>query len=446
MSVVPITFQLLLLSSVQYFSEKEMPIYWPHLREIKVKVEIELRNVTVFGCKRLGETAPPLFSFFVNRIFRFGVLTDLVTTEFLDFNLSSLGYLDCGHLSICTGMCEIQADVELYLTVRKAWKLVEDVWNASSSDTFWSRFFSSDVVAIASTKLRSSKFSSSFIDAVEPRIAKLDESFENCHICYVVRGYSAHLHQIHNFSMSLMSHARASGSFVDVFFVSTDATFDDNLYDEYKHAIDGMNNLLHHLPGSTSAQIHLFPSTAWRHDIHRNRMSERRDTGYRQFDVTDYALSTISGIARAFKSKKFCEYIYISNSDNVIRQPLHAALSGALDRQPSISFMFFKAGWRYGMLLGGCKPFIAFLGNWVAKREILERLSFIEAYVNFCKRTQSRCAAYMADGSLMFSILPAQYSPVSCSELDTCHLTLRDEELLDLDGCDETARYYATLN
>jgi len=347
-------------------------------------------------------------------------------------------------------MCEIQADAELYLAVRKAWKLDDadtalTAINTSSSNAFWSGILSSDVVAIASTKLRSSKFSSSFIDAVEPRIAKLDGSFEHCHICYVVRGYSAHLHQIHDFATSLMSHARGSGSFVDVFFVSTDATLDDNLYDEYKQAIDGINHLLDHLPGSTSAQIHLFPSTVWRHDLRavRNRILERHESGYRQFDVTDYALSTISGIARAFKSKKFCEYIYLSNSDNVIRQPLHAVLSAALGGKPGISLMFFKTAWRWGMNKPGVH---AWIGNWVARRETLERISFIEAYINFCNRTQTRCAAYMADGSLLYSILPAQYSPVSCSQLDTCHLTLHDEQLLDFHACDETARYYASLN
>jgi hypothetical protein len=446
MSAVPAAFSMLLLSSVRVFSDTDVSIFWAHLREIKVKVSIELSNVSVSGCRRLGEVTSPVFSFYERIIFHFVVLSDLVAAEFVSFNITSLGHLDCGHLSICIGMCEIHADAKLYLTLRQSWKFKDADANidTASSSTFWSRFFSSDVAAFAYLKLRSSKFSASFIDGIEQRVATLDESIQNRHICYVVRGYSAHLRQIHGFKMSLMSHARGSGSFVDVFFASTDSTFDGNgnSYDEYKHTIDGINNVLIGFHRSASARIHVFPSTVWRYNIYNRTTSERHDSGYRQFDVTDYALSTISRIARAFKSHRFCEYIYLSNSDNIIRQPLHGVLSAALEMNPNISLMFFKTAWKWAVVSG----VVPWIGNWVARRDIFEKLSFIEAYINFCNRTQTRCEAYMADGALLYSFLPAKYSPVLCSELDTCHLTLHDEELLDFDACDKTARWYAALN
>jgi hypothetical protein len=445
MSAVPAAFSMLLLSSVRGFSDTDVSIFWAHLREIKVNVSMELSNVSVSGCRRLGEVTPPVFSFYKRIIFRFVVLSDLLAAELVNFNITSLGHLDCGHLSICIGMCEIHADAKLYLTLRQSWKFKDaDADTTASSSAFWSRFFSSDVAAFAYLKLRSSKFSASFIDGIEQRVATLDESIQNRHICYVVRGYSAHLLQIHDFKMSLMSHARGSGSFVDVFFASTDSQFDGNgnLYDEYKHTIDGINNVLIGFNSSVSARIHVFPSTAWRCNIYNRTTSERHDSGYRQFDVTDYALSTISRIARAFKSHRFCEYIYLSNSDNIIRQSLHGVLSAALEMNPKISLMFFKTAWKWAVVSG----VEAWIGNWVARRDVFEKLSFIEAYINFCHRTQTRCGAYMADGSLLYSFLPAKYSPVSCSKLDTCHLTLHDEELLVFDALDNTARWYAALN
>jgi hypothetical protein len=203
--------------------------------------------------------------------------------------------------------------------------------------------------------------------------------------------------------MSLMSHARGSGSFVDVFFASTDSNFDGNgnLYDEYKHTIDSINDVLIGLNSSASARIHVFPSTEWRFNIYYRTTSERQDSGYRQFDVTDYALSTISRIARAFKSHRFCEYIYLSNSDNIIRHPLHAVLSAALELNSNVSLMFFKTAWKWAVVSG----VHAWIGNWVAKRDIFEKLSFIEAYINFRNRTQTRCGAYMADGSLLYSCI-----------------------------------------
>lgn len=183
-------------------------------------------------------------------------------------------------------------------------------------------------------------------------------------------------------------------------------------------------------------------STLWRCNTCNHKTSERHDSGYRQFDVTDYALSTISRIARAFKSQRFCEYIYLSNSDNIIRQHLHAVLTATLESNPNVSLMFFKTAWKWAVASG----VQVWIGNWVARREIFEKLSFIEAYNNFCNRTRTRCEAYMADGALLNSFLPEKYSHVFCSELDTCHLTLHDYQLLDFDAFDNTARWYAALN
>ena len=86
----------------------------------------------------------------------------------------------------------------------------------------------------------------------------------------------------------------------------------------------------------------------------------------------------------------------------------------------------------------------AWIGNWVARRSLFEKLSFNGAFRNYCNHTRTRCEAYMADGSLLYSILPARYSPVACSEIDMCHFTLHEYEIFD--GRDMREQWYAALN
>jgi hypothetical protein len=338
-----------------------------------------------------------------------------------------------------TGHCEIQSDVVIQLILRKSWMFLPSNSENFRHD-FSSLFLHSDVKSVAASKLRSSNFSSSFFGGIEERIASLDDSVQSPHICHVVRGYSGHLHQHPGTAMSLQSHALRSGGLVDVIFVSTDAKFDNREYHVYKQLIDGINDFFKGFDGSVSARIHLVSETVRRNRHVVHSLSDMEDSGYRQFAATDYVLDTISRIAHAFNSTRFCEFIYLSNSDNIIRQPLHQSLSTALRTHPQESLYFFKTAFRWKFVSG----IEAWIGNWVARRSLFEKLSFIGAFRNYCNHTRTRCEAYMADGSLLYSILPARYSPVACSEIDMCHFTLHEYEIFD--GRDMREQWYAALN